>query len=147
MNAINSRTTFDACMLGLLFCLVLAACNSVPGGTSIGVAGNTTNVTGQVLVPVGSNVSVGVTGSVNPQDPGNWSAGIVVVFKSAPSVEMLALLSHAQAKGQFGKDVGLIYTILRPSVASPSFIDCVLQAIKEGATIAPFNPAVVYIGE
>ena len=147
MNAINSRTTFDACMIGLLLCIVLAACNSVPSGTSIGVAGNTTNVTGQVLVPVGSNVSVGVSGSVNPQDPGNWSAGIVVVFKSAPSDEMMALLAHAQAKGQFGKDVGMIYTILRPSVASTTFVDCVLQAIKEGATIAPFNPAVVYTGQ
>ena len=75
--------------------IAVIGCNNlptIPPGTTIGVNGNDSNVTASIGVPVGDHAIVTATGSINPQDPSQWTAGFLVVLREYknPLLEAIA---------------------------------------------------------
>jgi hypothetical protein len=70
-------------LLALAVCLGLAACKThVPTTIEIG-ANQDHDITGTVTVSPSTNLDIGITGTGNP-DTGDYTVGIVVVFKERP---------------------------------------------------------------
>lgn len=75
-------TIFTA--IAVLITMLASGCDSLkmPEGSQIGGSGNTTNAQGFISVPVTDTIIVTATGQINPQNPSDWGAGIIVTFKS-----------------------------------------------------------------
>ena len=128
--------TSNKIILSIYTLLVVGlAAISVGCGTpgSVAVGGNTTNITANASVDVNPNLSVGVTGSVDPTNPSNWSAGIVVTFKAPPTAATADLLAVVAAKSRSQ----LVYVIAKPDVRNADVQAAILAAVKEGASITP----------
>jgi hypothetical protein len=82
-------------IISLVLLLTLTAC-TLPSGTTAGVNANTTNVTASIGYPVGSAI-ITASGTINPSNPSEWTAGIAVVFKDTPSQDTLAKMADAGA--------------------------------------------------
>jgi hypothetical protein len=114
------------------FCLavLLVGC----AGTSVGVSGNSDSVSASVGVPVGSAI-VTATGQINPQDPSQWEAGIVVVFKSPPSAESLTALASANAVVANNDNQKFFIAQARSLIKADAVTAAVTACLHDGASI------------
>ena len=77
------KSKYILSLLALAVCLGLAACKThVPATIEIG-ANQDHDITGTVTVSPSTNLDIGITGTGNP-DTGDYTVGIVVVFKERP---------------------------------------------------------------
>lgn len=116
--------------------VIFAGCHNPPL-TTVGL--NTDqdhNITGSVTSQVTSNLNVGVQGSGNPST-GDWSAGVVITFKDAASIDQTTqwALEAANAEPVNTAKGGPVFMIAKADWSNPEFRNALMQAIKHGATI------------
>jgi hypothetical protein len=111
-----------------LAAVILTGCatwSPPPGSTITVTASNGSDVTGTILIPVGTNVSIGatVTGNTNS---GDVTGGLIIVFKANPSAEC------AQHMASDGARMLNVRTWLFPRDPAPATL---ARAIREGGAL------------
>jgi hypothetical protein len=119
-------------MIAIVLALILGGCKAAPLPVEgqIGTTGGT-NLTASVIVQATDNLSVGVQGT-GDLATGAWSANIVLIWKSAPSADALALAAKAGAVAI--KDKANSFALVYDS-QNANHRNLIRQAQLEGAII------------